>query len=128
YALVVEAVDHLADVLRPALDDRAVLVLIAKHQAVIAAGELLQARAHALPRRAGDEHLFHQPVDLLRRERNEPGRRLLTLAALAHLGVVVVADAVRTPPGLLGDALEHRLERQALLLRFVRRLPQHARL
>src|SRR5699024_8342473 len=87
YALVVEAVDHLADVLRPALDDRAVLVLIAKHQAVIAAGELLQARAHALSRRASDEHLFHQPVDLLRRERHEPGRRLLTLAALAHLGV-----------------------------------------
>ena len=52
-------------------------------------------------------------------------RRALRAAfAFLHLRVVVVADAVGPPPGLFGDALEYRLQRQALLLRLVRRFPE----
>ncbi len=118
------AFHHLPHIVRAAFDDRAVFVLVAKHQAVVALRQLLQARAHALPLGAGGEHLLHQPVDLLLCKGHEARRPLRHALALLHLRVVVVADAVGPPPGFFRNAFEYRLERQPLLLRLIRRFPE----
>lgn len=123
-AATVEPFDHFAHVFRSAFDHRAILVLIAQHEAVIALREFLQAGADALAVGAGGENLFHEVVDFLLCKGNKARGALLTALALLHLGVVIVADAVGAAAGFFGDAFEHGLERQTQLLRLVGRLPQ----
>ena len=124
HALAVQALHQRAHIIRTALDNGAILVLIPQHQAVIAAGELLQAAAHALTLGARHEHLLHQPVHLRLGEGHKARGMVLAVLARAHLRVVIIANAVGSAAGLLGDALKYRLQRQALLLRLIRRFPQ----
>ena len=91
---------------------------------MVAAGELLQAAAHALPCGTGGEHLLHQPVHLLLGEGHKAGGVGVAVLPVAHLGVIVVANAVGPAARGLCDLFKYGLQRQALLLCFIGGLPQ----
>ena len=123
-ALLVEPFHHFMHIVRAAFDDGTVFVLIAQHQAVVAAGELLQAGAHALARRPCDEHLLHQPVDFLLCEGHEARGMQLAVAALAYLRIIIIADAVGPAACLFRDLFKNCLQGQTLLLCFICSFPK----
>ena len=124
HALGAQPLNQFFHVFRPRFQHGAVFVLVAQRQAVVAAGQSLQARAHARALRSRLEHLRHQPVNFFLRERHKALRQRLVAFLAANLGIIVIADAVRAAAGLFGNALEHRFQRQALLLRLIRGFPK----
>ena len=124
HPLSVQVGHQLFHIFRPVFDDGAIFVLIPQHQAVIAVGNFLETAAHGTAASPGAQYFFHQVVHFFLGKGGESGGVIGFALPLAHLGVIIIPDAVGPASGFFRNTFEDGFEGQALLLRFVGGFPE----